>query len=244
MRAPTFDRWLCLQLHRLGWMGEADRKFLGEHVRPGMTVLDIGANQGLYTSLFARLVGPSGRVVAFEPDDMLYNVLAENVGEAAQRNVELHHLALGSESGKLTLHRSLLNSGDNRLAPQAARQGVREPVQISVMRLDEALAGQQIDFVKMDVQGWEMEVFRGMEGLLDDPRNAGMAIYFEFWPQGLQDAGSVPLDVLMFLVRSNFQIFHVRSSECVKIEDVRSFLDSVKTRTYRNLYAIRSKHLE
>ena len=52
-------------------MGKADREFLVAHLRSGMTVVDIGANQGLYSLLFARQVGPDGHVLAFEPDDIL-----------------------------------------------------------------------------------------------------------------------------------------------------------------------------
>src|SRR4051812_47558541 len=68
MSSPSFDRWLYLRLHRLGMMGRDERTFLNQSVRPGMRILDVGSNIGLYSIQMARLVGPTGRVISFEPD--------------------------------------------------------------------------------------------------------------------------------------------------------------------------------
>lgn len=241
LRAPTFDRWLCLSLHRFGMMGRADRAFLLTHVRPGMTVVDVGANQGLYTLLFAQRVGPTGRVIAFEPDDMLHAAAKENISHHHASNVHLHHCALGSTVGSMTLYRSLLNSGDNRLTPNSRENGPRQEIQVRVETLDGMLAGQRVDFIKIDVQGWEMEVFRGMERLLDDPRNADTAIFFEYWPQGLIDAGDDRMEPLTFLTRKKFTLFQVIDARLEAITDVIEFAGKVEAGTYRNLYAIRRR---
>ena len=237
--APTFDRWLYLLLHRAGWMGKADRAFLTTHLRAGMTVVDVGANQGLYSLLFAQQVGVSGRVLAFEPDDMLHAALEENLVRNEAQNARACHLALGSVRGTMTLYRSLLNSGDNRLAAGAHAKGPRETVHVRVERLDQVLAGERVDFIKMDVQGWEMEALRGMEGLLDDPRNRSMAIFFEYWPQGLCDAGSDPMEPLQFLSEKKFQLFQTSNPTAAPIQDLAVFAKSVQANTYINLYAKR-----
>src|SRR5882724_8977403 len=65
--ATSLDRLLNLYLHHLGARGTAEKRFLEQHVRPGMCVADIGANQGLYTLLISRILGREGRVYAFEP---------------------------------------------------------------------------------------------------------------------------------------------------------------------------------
>ena len=242
LRAPTFDRWLALQLHHAGRMGVADRRFLQATVKPGMTVVDIGANQGLYTLLFADLVGERGRVLAFEPDDLLHDALRENVESNGARNVEVHHLALGSESGTMTLYRSLLNSGDNRLSATSTGGGPRDPVQVRIERLDEALAGERIDFVKIDVEGWEMEVFRGMQALLDAPANAQISIYFEFNLRGLRDAGSEPIEPLEFLEANGFTIYSFDHANTITpVRDLVELASLQPTRGYVNLYAVRSR---
>ena len=239
LRAPNFDRLLCLLLHRAGWMGKADRAFLVAHVRPGMTVVDIGANQGLYTLLFSQCAGPGGCVVAFEPDDALHAALEENVAFHRVQNVRSHRVALGAKPERLTLRRSLLNSGDNRLAVDERAGGAGDETRVRVERLDTMLAGRKIDFIKMDVQGWEMEVFHGMEKLLDDPQNAALTIYFEYWPQGLRDAGSDPLEPLVFLSERGFALYHVRAVLVDAIRDLPGFARSTRPDAYANLCATR-----
>src|SRR5262245_47092504 len=59
VHGPTFDRWLYVKLHALKWMGE-DVPWLTGQIKPGMTVVDAGANIGYYSLLFADLVGPKG----------------------------------------------------------------------------------------------------------------------------------------------------------------------------------------
>ncbi len=240
LRAPTFDRWLCLWLHRLGLMGRADHTFLLTRIQPGMTVLDIGANQGLYTLLFSQQVGDAGRVFAFEPDDMLHTALRDNVLSNHASNVRICHHALGSAHGTMTLYRSLLNSGDNRLAPKSRDNGPREAVRIQMETVDALLTGQRVDFIKMDVQGWEMEVLRGMEHLMDDPQNVGLEMYLEFWPQGLKDAGSDPVELLALLLNKGFHLYQASTTKLVHIVDVIAFSASVKTGSYLNLFATRA----
>ena len=241
LRAPTFDRWLALRLHRAGLMGVADRKLLAALIRPGMTVVDIGANQGLYTLLFSRLAGERGKVLAFEPDALLHGALEKNLALNRAENVRPFRFALGSKSGTMTLYRSLLNSGDNRLAARNATDGPREAVQVQLARLDDILAGQRIDFIKMDVQGWEMEVFHGMQGLLDAPANATMAIYFEYWPRGLRDADSSPEEPLNFLLRNGFTIYSTKGDKLASAHLRPAELAlAVTGNHYINLYAERS----
>src|SRR5262245_24874789 len=106
MRGTSLDRLLCLWLHRVGWMGREERRILEERVRPGMRVVDIGANVGLYSLLLARLVGPEGRVFAFEPEPTLFRALADNCRRSRLTNLAPRNLALGDRSGHVALYRS------------------------------------------------------------------------------------------------------------------------------------------
>ena len=195
IQVPNFDRWLYVKLHALGLMGSEEREFLRRHARAGMTVLDIGANIGLYSMLLAELVGGDGKVFAFEPDPVLFEAAVVNAQQNEKSEVlELQNLALGSRSGQATLYRSSFNSGDNRLSASATH---KDAVSVEIARLDDVLGDTPIDLVKMDVQGWEAEVLRGMEQILKN--NSEMTIYFEYWPEGLRRAGeqvSAPLEIL------------------------------------------------
>jgi FkbM family methyltransferase len=195
IQVPTFDRWLYAKLHAFRLMGSAERNFLSSHVKTGMTVLDIGANIGLYSIFLAELVGHEGKVFGFEPDPVLFDAAVQNSQQNGKENIiKLRNMALGSRSGEGTLYRTSFNSGDNRLKASLAHQ---EAVPVRIARLDDVLPDVKIDFIKMDVQGWEAEVLRGMERILRT--NAGLTIYFEYWPEGLRRAGeqfSSPIDIL------------------------------------------------
>lgn len=187
--SATFDRWLYLFLHRLGFMGRAERRALEKTIRPGQIIVDVGANLGLYTVLLSRLVGPAGRVISFEPDPALFNLLQACCARNACHNVTAYNLALGSQPGRMAMRRLILNSGDNTLGREGSGL-FRETISIEVARLDDLIPGLRPDVVKIDVQGWEFEALRGMARILAD--NPQLEIHFEYWPAGLRRAGASP----------------------------------------------------
>jgi len=200
--SATFDRWLYLRLHRLGRMGANERATLQHYVRPGMTVVDVGSNLGIYTILLSRLVGPKGRVLSFEPDPGLFALLQRNCSLNDCTNITAYNLALGSKREQLLLHTTALNSGDNHLGDGGSRI-LRRSVQIEVVPLDEIEPGLKPDLVKIDVQGWELEVLKGMRQILAGSPHTDL--YFEFWPEGYQRAGSSADQVLGCLRELGFQ---------------------------------------
>ena len=234
--AVSFDRLLNLYLHRFGLMGRSGGALLRASIRPGMRVVDIGANQGLYTLLLAELVGERGRVLAFEPDPELFDVLARNCRANNVRNVDLYNCALGSASGSAVLCRSLLNAGDNSLAPSPCRDECRCSA-VNVSTLDAVLAGQPVDFIKMDVQGWEWEVFSGMRNTL--AANPSLGIYFEFWPYGLLRAGCEPVKLLTHLGKLGFALYECGGTRMRAIGDAEVFARGFTGRRYGNVFAER-----
>lgn len=200
MTAATFDRWLYLQLHRYGWMGREARPVLDRLARPGMTVLDIGANLGLYTVYLARLVGATGRVIAFEPDPHLHASLSRSLTANKCSHAQALNLALGRKAGRLMLERTALNLGDNHLATEP-RAGF-DHIEVQVASLDALMPDLCVDLLKLDVQGWELEVLQGASKTLERNR---CSILLEFWPTGLKRAGSSSLDLLGFLSQQKYE---------------------------------------
>jgi FkbM family methyltransferase len=188
LQASTFDRWLYLWMHRLGRMGRDEAAFFQRVIRPGMHVADVGANLGLYSLLLARCAGPAGRVYAFEPDALMASALRRNLAANGATQAEVFECAVGAARGEAVLQRNAVNSGDNRLGTATGTALHSEQATVPVCALSDALAGRRLDFIKMDVQGWEGEALRGVAGLLD--ANPGLQIYFEFWPHGLRRAGT------------------------------------------------------
>lgn len=137
-----------------------------ELVRPGSTVLDIGAHIGYYTLLFSRLAGPDGRVVAFEPSPRNLPVLRWHVARNGCANVRVEALAVSAETGTARFTAST-GSGTGRLAESGT-------LEVRTIRLDEFVGagGPMPDVMKIDVEGAELAVLRGAEGVLRDARPA------------------------------------------------------------------------
>jgi FkbM family methyltransferase len=130
------------------------------NTRPGDTVLDIGAHIGFYTLLLAKLVGPSGRVFAFEPIPDTFRILSENVHLNHFEHVTLVNRAVLDRPGcfnvRITDEELLPGS-----VPLSHDTGTRE-VEVEAVRLDDALRGAgPIRLVKMDVEGAEEHVLCG-----------------------------------------------------------------------------------
>ena len=240
LAAATFDRWLYLRLHRLGCMGREERATLQRIVRPGMTVLDVGANLGLYTVLFARLVGATGRVIAFEPDPALFALLRRNSTLNGFTNITAHNLALGSRSDRAMLRKMIFNSGDNTLGSDGSRCFRRE-VPIQVVALDEFLPALHIDLVKIDVQGWEFEVLRGMDRILAACPHAG--IYFELWPAGLRRAERTPAEMAEWLQARGYKLYHAATGSELDESAFAALVSKLTGMKHADLLALRGAHL-
>lgn len=188
VKAPTYDRWLYLWMHRAGRMGRKEADFFGHVIQPGMHIADVGANIGLYSLLLARSAGPTGRVYCFEPDALMASALRRNLAANGITQAEVFEQAVGAATGTATLQRNSVNSGDNRLGTTTGTPFHSDLTVVPVCALQDALQGRRLDFIKMDVQGWEGEALRGVAALLE--ANPGLQIYFEFWPDGLRLAGT------------------------------------------------------
>jgi FkbM family methyltransferase len=238
LRAASLDRLVCLALHRAGLMGKQEKLDYERWIKPGMVVVDVGANQGLYTLLYSQLVGPAGKVVAFEPEPDMYESLVHNCRINGTTNVECRRLALGARTGRAMLSRSLVHGGDNRMAA-GHNQELAKAVPVEVMALDDVITTGRVDFIKMDVQGWEREVFHGMERLI--AANPQLQIYFEFWPSGLRNAGCNPPELLEYLTSQGFLITEPTGGRDVPLANCPEFRHDPSGHRFTNLYAKRSQ---
>jgi FkbM family methyltransferase len=182
------DEWITPTLVATKGWEPGQTALLGERVQPGMTVLDGGAHVGYFSCLAARLVGPRGLVLAFEPAPRNFELLQANVWRNGFTNVVCLPWALGAEAGFAQLRLSATNTGDHRLH---GGDGARETVTVRVAALDEVLAIRPpVDIVKLDVQGSEEAALRGMNRLLAaSPR---VLVALELSPADALAAGNEP----------------------------------------------------
>jgi FkbM family methyltransferase len=148
----------------------AETQFIQRYLRPGMTVLDVGAHHGFYSLIASRAVRPQGAVHSFEPAPRERARLKQNLRLNQCTNVSVHGVALGASRGTGTLFQAQSNlDGCNSLRPQ---EGVPActAVEVDVVPLDQLIRErglQKIDFIKMDVEGAELSILQGASGLLD-----------------------------------------------------------------------------
>lgn len=167
-----------LRIHRL----------LDRFVRPGATVIDVGANIGYNTVHAARLAGAEGRVVAVEPTPDNLRVLRHNVAAAKLDNVVVAPVAAGRAAATRELFVRGSVSAVNSLFPQSCYAEVTEVLRVPVLPLDQLVEGEAA-VVKIDVEGGELDVLEGMPRLL---RAAHVALIVEWHPLLQQLAGYAP----------------------------------------------------
>ncbi len=151
-------------------------------LRPGMTMLDVGANIGYFSVLAAQLVGERGNVIAVEPEQRNLRVLRYNTWRYS--NVEIVPAAAWHARGMLELRFNADNAGDHQVHPVGAADG---NVLVPALPLDEVLADRQVDVIKIDTQGVDHHVIAGMEETLS--RNPQAPLLVEFWLNSMDERG-------------------------------------------------------
>lgn len=148
---------------------------LRKYLRPGMTVYDIGANIGFFSLLAARLVGAAGRVTAFEADPEIAARLRENVERSKDAPISVEEKAVWSSSNPVFFARADSEVSPDRglghVIDKDAEKLASGTIRVEAVSVDECVHKSAApDFIKCDVEGAEVEVFRGAAKLLNERR--------------------------------------------------------------------------
>jgi FkbM family methyltransferase len=195
------DSWRVLGQIASGTLEPFEVDLFERAIRPGMTVLDVGANSGYYTLLAARLVGASGKVFAFEPDPRTVESLRANVRANGLNNVRVVPRAASDRAGPRAFHlsRTAAHSGLHRSTTMDA---VSATTSVDSVAADDALQGETMDVIKIDVEGVEPAVLRGLSRTLG--ANPDVRLFLEFNPATLEAAG-VSADSFLLELRAKFR---------------------------------------
>ena len=162
----------------------ADFNVFCRMVRPGMIVVDVGANFGLYTVQAAQLLGGAGKVYAFEPVPSTVALLKLNVAENTLAEiVRLEPQCVGDTVGTCDL--GLTEEPSFSGVSDTGRSPVVETIKVSCTTLDEygPLKNTSVDLMKIDVEGAELGVLKGAAALID--RSTKLVIQLEVTPKNL-----------------------------------------------------------
>jgi FkbM family methyltransferase len=144
---------------------EAEFAMLGSMLAPGDWVIDVGANVGHYTKRFSDLVGPTGRVIAFEPVPETFALLAANVALFEHQNVTLLNFAASNAPSAVGLQIPRFSSGLRNFYQAAVTRDAGD-LQVLTVPLDSLGLSHRISLVKIDAEGHDAEVLQGMDGIL------------------------------------------------------------------------------
>lgn len=180
--------------------------FFFRALQPGQVVLDIGANIGYFTLLFARGVGPKGHVYAFEPGPKSFKTLAKNIEVNGYQNVTLVNKAVSHTTGTTTLYICRSGESDNRITDTVRCTDSYDQMEMPTVKLDDFFLGNScpIDLIKMDIQGAEYLALKGMTNLL--ARNPQVRLVLEYAPAGLELTVRTA-DFLAFIRGLGFRVF-------------------------------------
>ena len=144
---------------------------LQKYLRPGMIFYDIGANIGFFSLLAARIVGKGGRVVAFEADPEIAARLREHVTRNEFRAISVEEKAVWSEPSTVFFARTDPATSPDRGLGHIVATCASDTIQVDAVSLDKYVETVPApDFLKCDVEGAEVKVFRGAQRLLTEKR--------------------------------------------------------------------------
>jgi FkbM family methyltransferase len=226
VKLPFGSWWLARNDHvgkrvREGKFETVELAFVERFIQPGMTVLDLGAHHGLYTLLASKRVGVSGKVFAFEPSPRERRFLHHHLMLNRCGNVIVERFALGNEDMESDFYVvEDWAAGCNSLKPPDVDASTSR-MRVEIARLDDWLAKQEIgnvEFIKLDVEGAELDVLRGAEALLSRPPRP--VILAE-----VQDIRTAPWgyrakEIIEYLLQRRFQWFSITAAGSLQKLDV------------------------
>ena len=191
-------------------------KFLLKMIKEGMNVVDIGANIGCHSIPIAASLGEKGRVYCFEANPYVFDLLHRNLMvNGLLEKATLCNKAVALESGRREFHMSKRFHGSGTLGKIGDEISSRYPdettiIEVETTSLDDYFADEaiRIDVMKMDVQGSEPIVFKGMKRTLRD--NPEIKIICEFEPSCISAVGEDPKEFIEEIVNNGFRIHVIR----------------------------------
>ncbi len=234
----------------------SELRFFQRYCRGRMTLVDIGANIGLYTALAIHNLDPESRIISLEPHPVTYTFLRRNIRvNLALRggdgpHVDAFPLAATPEPSRKELRLNPENRGDNRLYHGTYKGKVENWTSIPVdgRPVDDILAQvgvRQVNFVKIDIQGYEQMAITGFQETL--ARSPRVLLMSEFWPKGLREAGGDAYAYLELLTRLGFTLYELHEhprGHITPLGDWDRLIARLPGRRYTNIVGAKGYALE
>lgn len=182
-------------------------------IKPGDNILDIGSNIGFYAKILSSLTGKTGIVYCFEPDTLNFKHLKKNTKNIS--NIVLFNNAVSDKEQVLKVYRSKLLNVDHRTYPVNNYDSVEEIKAVSIDELIRSKEIKNISVIKIDIQGYELTAFKGMQQLLSTAND--LKIIAEYWPHGFKRAGTTAVDFFDFFNELHYHFYMIDEKPHEKI---------------------------
>lgn len=201
----NMGEWADRVAYFLGrWIDLPTQLFLLTYLKSGDIVIDIGANKGMMSLVSSRLVGASGRVIAFEPNPEPREIFEKNLSKNKIGNIEIWAAGLSNEEGELTLHVPHISSGEATFGHTRYASSETYSITCPVHIGDNVLADITPILIKIDVEGFEQYV---LEGLVNIIENGSPVIITEVVEMHLINAQSSVSNIFDFFTSQGYDGF-------------------------------------
>ena len=188
-----------------------------------MIVYDIGGYEGIYTIFFAKSVGSEGKVYVFEPNPLNYEIILKNLNLNDITNVELNQMAIGESHRSSQFVYPNISFGTGTLDKEIQQQIINEKnyslIEVNVESIDNLVINKKIlrpDFVKIDTEGLELEILRGMQYTLSTFKPN---LFIEIHGADVNDKIKNANEIFQFLTKYNYSFYHVETQHSVLPEN-------------------------
>jgi FkbM family methyltransferase len=226
----------------LGGFESYEANVFRDAIKPGMNIVDIGAHIGYYALLSAKQTGPLGKVFAYEPEPGNFNLLQKNATANQLSNIIPLNTALSDTSGSRELFLEKYNKGHHSFA---RNKNTIQTISVPTQTLDDSLKGlgsPRIDIIKIDVEGAEPIVLRGMRETIRN--NPGIRIFTEVYPRSMAKLGESAQSYLKELTTLGFSLSVINedTKSIFPVGDIQTFIASFpKGESFKNILGVRTK---
>ncbi len=199
------DKGISKELLITGYHEKNSSEFMKKELKEGMRIIEIGGNIGYYTLLEAKIIGKSGHIHVFEPDPINMKYLKLNVAINDYDDIcDYYSKAVGNENKQVEFYSS--NFGNlGSLIQRDDKLCKYDKIDVKMVRLDDKLFGEKIDYFRMDVEGFEMEIIKSMDKILSSP-DSPYGMFIEVHSKLLHKIDSSALDFINKLRSYGYEI--------------------------------------
>lgn len=197
-------------------------RFLKSLLKNGDTVIDVGANIGTVSICMSRAVGPTGRVIAFEPDPVAYRAMVDNISLNKLENIALLNMAAG-KAGGIRDFCKLKKSSDmsHFLGDEKKYAGPSDIIQVECTSIDDLFEKRRLGkaaLLKIDVEGAELEVLQGAARVLANGLVDSLVV--EMFDDNCANFGYRAISIVDFLSQYGYKPYEIVNGERMNLRPV------------------------